>query len=185
MCYMVLWDKVAEALAEDVWAETGIMLDKKDLSFEVAGDEVEVCLAEHSLCRVEFDRASDEADIALDVLDELGDSDELRERLVEVKIAQLETGLPEVVRAVGKALKEKGVPDEVIDSLEFDIQDFGYFPAMHGMAEAEVVTGYPDVALLVTTLDGLELTWPLNIYNPKDLVDVDGLVQELLKELKP
>jgi hypothetical protein len=182
---MVSWDKVAEELVEYVWGETGIMLDEKDFSFEVVGSEVAVSLDNQSLCRVEYDEGSEEVDIVSAVLGQLGDSDELRKRLVEVKISQLETRLPEVVRAVRKSLRVKSVSEKVIDSLEFEIHDFGYFPAMHGMTEAEVVNGYPDIELLITTLDGLEFTWPLNIYTPQKPVEVDDLVQELLKELKP
>lgn len=181
---MVSWDRVAEELAEGIWAETGIMVAKEDLAFETVGDEVMVSLGGRSLCRLEYDKGSEEAEIASEVLYELGSPDELRERLIHVKIAQLEVVLPGVAEAVRKSLEEKGISREVIDSLEFEIRDFGYYPPLHGMAEDEVVTGYPDIRLFITSIDGLEFTWPLNMPSLQELLDAEILAEELLKKLK-
>lgn len=183
---MVSWEKVAEDLAEHIWAETGIPIDKEEFVFKDRGREVEIYLMESSFCQLEYLENYDEADIASDIINELGTPDELRGRLVEIRISQLERGLSQLARDVRRALKEKGVAKKVIDSLEFEIQDFGYFPAMHGMADAEVVTGYPDVELVITSQDGFEFTWPLDVYSLRELLDLDtdSLVQELLRKLK-
>ena len=71
----------------------------------------------------------------------------------------------------------------IIDGLSFEVLDAGHFPAMHGMTDAEVESGYPDIALVITGPGGLETSVYMNIYYPEDPVDVDEVVDKVLAEL--
>ena len=177
---MVSWEKAAETLSEHIHDETGIQIDEVDFTFITEDGTLKVKLNSYDFASIEYSEDdSDEEGMAVEILESIGD---VKQKLIEIKISQLQEILPELAENINLSLQNKNIPQETISSLNYEILDMGYFPTTHGMAEEEYTQGYPEIILIITNPKGLNYSYPLNIYYPDAPVDdMDDLVAGLLE----
>lgn len=175
---MVSWEKAAETLSEHIRDETGIQTDEVDFTFITEDGTLKVKLNSYDFATIEYpgDDFSEE-DMAIGIIKSISD---VKQKLVEIKISQLQEILPELAENIKLSLRNKKIPEETISSLNFAILDMGY--AIQVIEEEEAASGYPDISLIITNPDGLDYSYPLNIYYPDSPVDDFGdLVKGLLE----
>ena len=177
---MLSWEKAAETLSEHIHDETGIQIDEVDFTFITEDGTLKVKLNSYDFASIEYSEDdSDEEGMAVEILESIGD---VKQKLIEIKISQLQEILPELAENINLSLQNKNIPQETISSLNYEILDMGYFPTTHGMAEEEYTQGYPEIILIITNPEGLDYSYPLNIYYPDAPVDdMDDLVSGLLE----
>jgi len=124
----------------------------------------------------------DELKVALDgITSEIPD---LRQRLIENFIRMLVARvLPKASERIITALRRKDIPEDVLDSLMFSIEDLGY-ERRHWETEEEAEWGFPILALEISIPEGLELLLPMDLSNIDNPVDVEKAVQRLSVALR-
>ncbi len=182
-------EEIAECLIEDIYYEGNIQIDKSEVRVEIAEDTVNVTIAGHAFCSYVLEEEDDEEDeewewerpedIALYMIEELGD---VKKKLADIRIAQLEEYLPGIIEKVKELLGERETGELDADTLEFEIINAGYFPKMHGMVEEEYVTGYPDIVLEITDKNGNSTDLELNVYDIENSVDPAEVADAVVNE---
>lgn len=180
-----LLEQIADDVKESVYYDTGISIDVEDMSLDVSGNVIVLKIWGNEFARLECkegDMDCSPMDIAIMMMEGL--DDDVKRKVVGLKILQLEEqSLPKLEQVVKGGLTGEGIKQDILDGLDFSIEDMGYDHHHWDMAD-DAEQGYPFIALAISSLDGLDFNYPMNIYYPGEPVDdMADLVGKLYSEL--
>jgi|GEM_PF-1741487 len=174
--------ELSESLVRFIRDETGIQLDERNISFEIEDAQLNVKLNGRHFCSAEIDLEECEpSSLADGIMEAAGD---IKSKLVKITTEELESALPAFSDKIRSALKDKGVSKEDADALIFSFEEGGHWPAIHGMTDAEVESGYPDIFLEVESPSVERLSFKANIYFPEEPVEPVEIIYGIMEALK-
>lgn len=174
-------------ICETVLNETGIKLTPKDIGVKIETDYVLVKLWETEMLRLSIHghRDTESNEFAEDLLDALFDEYyDLREKIIEVKINDLNNRLrPEVVENINALLKKSKVDEGLIEILDYEFVDMGYIKAPYSNPDDEE-WGFPIIALRITDFEDLEFLYTIDIYQDPLKLDYNLISKEFIKKIR-
>lgn len=173
-------EKIREWIDEVLGDETGLHLEE-DFPFSVTkrggGYLIRLGSIKGEITPEEGEELNLEEAVRDFAYDRSGD---IKEELLAEKMAFLEDKLLDPAREwLWKRLRDKDLPGEILEDLQVEVKDYGYFPSHHGMVEAEYVRGYPDFGLEISYLGDREIE-PVGV----SLKDLSGDVEDVVDELE-
>lgn len=169
---------IATKFAQKVNQVTGIKIDKKDIAVIPKQKELLIKAWDCSLARVRYAMIQSEKKED-EVIDKAVRNDiELRNKIIKCKMYHLSQHIPAWANDIKTSLKEQSISPHFVDSLQFKIIDHGYKHKNYSLNN-EGRYDYPFLAINIYNQQDFNFSFPINVYDAIDPIDIDYLKHNL------
>ncbi len=168
--------KLSAKFAEKINQVTGIQIDTKDISVHPKKKEVIIKAWNCSLARIRYNSLNPtvlEQQLAERVLTK---PKVLRSKIIKCKLYHLSQSVPHWEKDIKHSLLQQNISTTFVDSLKFDVIDLGY---KHFTGIEEPQYDYPYLAIKIHSSNDFHFSFPINVYDVIDPIDIEYLKHNL------
>ncbi|RYD82406.1 MAG: hypothetical protein EOP53_03810 [Sphingobacteriales bacterium] len=170
--------KLADKFAEKINQVTGIYIDTDDIKVLPKRKELYIKAWDCNLARIRYQSLNPttlEQQIAEKVLT---NPKQLRTKIIKCKVYHLTQYVPHWEKDIKHSLLQQNISTTFVDSLEFRIIDFGYRYKQFTPVE-EPHYDYPYIAIKIHNQRDFDFSFPINVYDVVDPIDIEYLKHNL------
>ena len=166
--------KIIYFLNDYIYNETGINIDEYNFELEISDNKIIALIKNFEFSEIDYEEEDfNAADLAIELIEQVGD---VKRKLVEIKILELEEAITEVKQEITDYLKTF-LGESKINDISIDIEEFGY-DYKHWETDDEAESGYPEIGLLITDYENIDFRFPLNIYSVEEPLEIEQFREE-------
>ncbi|MGZ5304818.1 MAG: hypothetical protein ACXWDO_11940 [Bacteroidia bacterium] len=170
--------KLAYKFADKINQVTGIHIDTKDITVHPKKKEVIIKAWKCNLARIRYTTLNStllEQELAEKVLTK---PHVLRTKIIKCKVYHLTQSVPDWEKDIKTSLLEQNISTTFVESLQFQIIDHGYkYQQYTGHEEPHY--DYPYLAIRIHNEQDFHFSFPINVYDAIDPIDIEYLKHNL------
>ena len=170
--------KLACRFAEKINQVTGIHIDTKDITLHPKNKELIIKAWDCSLARIRYSQLNTTA-LEEQIAERLfTKSQQLRSKIIKCKVYHLSQSVPNWEKDIKDSLLQQNISTTFVESLKFQIIDHGYKYKEYTATE-EPHYDYPYLAIKIHNQQDFDFSYPINVYDALDPIDIEYLKHNL------